>query len=307
MTGATGFVGGSVARRLQQRGFQVLATGRDRAKGEALGLPFRAADLDDLSQALSVCEGRDAVIHCAALSSPWGTPEAFHRHNVVVTRNLLRAQVPRFVHMSSAGVYFQQDSRLDVSESSPLPCGGQHPYLLSKRRAEEEVQATKGWVILRPRAVYGPGDQAIFPRIVRLLRYGLLPIIGDGQNLASLTYVENLALACEAALGAPSEGLFNITDGDPVELWPLLSRVSESMGLPPFRWRLSEPKARVVARALESVYQRFWPQREPPLTPYTLSLLTCSQTLSIEKARRVLGYQPSKETWLAISETLETL
>ena len=171
VTGATGFVGGHVARRLHKAGHTVLATGRNQAKGQALGVPFQAAHLDDLEQALRLVQGQDAVIHCAALSSPWGSEDDFFRHNVKVTQNLLQGGCSRFIHMSSAGVYFSEDSHSMVTEEQELPKNQQHRYLASKRRAEEIVQKTKDWIILRPRAIYGPGDQAILPRIVRLMRY----------------------------------------------------------------------------------------------------------------------------------------
>ncbi len=307
VTGATGFVGAHVARHLQARGYTVLATGRDQAKGERLGLPFTAARLDCAEEALSLCAGQDAVIHCAGLSSPWGSPADFERHNPVATANLLKAGLARFVYISSAGVYFQQDEKTEVEESAPLPQGPQHPYLQSKRRCEELLRPTEGWVVLRPRAVYGPGDSAILPRLVRLMRKGLLPVIGSGHSKASLTYVENLALASELALSGPTRTVFNITDPEPVELWPLLRRVAQELRLPPIRGRLPAPVAALLASLVEKVYARFLPGREPPITPYTLSLLYRSQTLDISKARAELGYRPLVTTEEGVLRTLQAL
>ena len=307
VTGATGFVGGRVARYLHEKGYEVLATGRNLQKGEALGLPFAPAQLDRADEALALCRGQQAVVHCAAFSSPWGSVEEFRRHNEIVTSHLLSAKVPRFVHLSSAGVYFQQDEGLNKDENDPLPSSNGHPYLDSKRRAEQLVQSSQGWVILRPRAVYGPGDTALLPRLLRLMRPGLLPVFGQGNNLASLTHVDNLASACERALHAPSEQIFNITDGEPVFLWPLLKTVSQHLGLPPIRWRVPELPARWLARILEGFYSKCLPGREPPLTLYTLSLLCRSQTLKTQKAEEILGYRPLFGTEEGVLRTLEAL
>lgn len=307
VTGATGFVGGHIARRLHAGGHEVTATGRNPEKGLGLGVPFKPGHLDDPRTALELCRNTDAVVHCAAYSSPWGSPEQFRLHNEQVTSNLLSAEVSRFIHISSAGVYFQQNEGLDAKESDPLPARNGHPYLDSKRRAELLVKESAGWVILRPRAVYGPGDTALLPRILRLMKPGLLPVFGTGHNLASLTHVENLALAAELSLSGPSGQVYNVSDGEPVKLWPLLSAVAQHLSLPPIRWRLHERPAKWLANFLEWFYSRWLPQREPPLTRYTLSLLCKSQTLNLDKARRELGYQPLFSTENGVLKTLEAL
>lgn len=307
VTGATGFLGGHVVRRLNQRGFQVLATGRNLIKGRTLGAPFQAADLCNLDQAQAVCRGQDAVVHCAAFSSPWGEEADFRLHNEIVTANLLSTEVQRFVHISSAGVYFRKDEGLNVRESDPLPDSNDHPYLDSKRRAEDLVRDTQGWVILRPRAIYGPGDTAILPRIVRLLRKGMLPVIGGGQNLASLTHVENLALAVELALSGPDCQTFNVADGEPVLLWPLLQEVASQLGFPPIKWRIPGSVAHLLTIGLEKFYGLLLPDREPPLTRYTLSLLMNNQTLCLEKIRTRLRYEPIHSTRFGVQTTLAAL
>ncbi len=75
VTGATGFVGGALARRLQRQGWQVTATGRNHAVGAQLvaaGIHFIPADLTDAAAMQAACQGQAVVFHCAALSSPWG-------------------------------------------------------------------------------------------------------------------------------------------------------------------------------------------------------------------------------------------
>ena len=307
VTGATGFVGGHVARHLHSLGYRVRATGRKHSVGAALGLEFVPANLDIQEEALRVCEGQEVIVHCAGLSSPWGRAADFVRHNEIATGHLLQARPERFIYMSSAGVYFCLDERENVPETAALPSSVQHPYLMSKRRCEELVREAPDWVILRPRAIYGPGDTAILPRLLRLMKSGFLPLIGSGENLASLTYVQNLAIAVELSLTGPTTSTFNVTDGEPVVLWPLLRQIIRQLDLPPIRWRIPVKMAEPMARLVEVFYQQFLPRREPPITPYTLSLLTKSQTLDITRARTELNYRPSITTEEAVFQTIQRM
>lgn len=324
VTGATGFLGGTVARRLARHGEAVLATGRRPDALAALardGLAARAARLEDPGDVAALfeaaarvaAEGRAPggpshgsavrrVVHCAALSAPWGPRAAFEAANVTATRNLVRAalaaDVERFVHVSTPALYFDGSDRRDVREDAPLPPPVNH-YTRTKLAAEHVVDsgvaAGLRAVTLRPRALFGPGDTTIFPRLLRALERGRLPIIGDGANRVDLTYVENAALAVERALRASDGAVgrkYNVTNGEPIALWPLLERLARELGLRPPTRRIGRRAARAAARALELAHAAFALKREPVLTRYTVGLLSADTTLDITAARRDLGYEP---------------
>jgi len=305
VTGATGFLGGAVAHTLHKKGHDVLATGRDAARGRALehaGMSFRSADLADRGAARALCQDVDAVVHCAALSAPWGPKPAFVRANVAATGAVVaacqEARVARLVHLSSPSLYMGAGDREQVREDDPLPPPINH-YAATKRKAELRVLAASKQglrcIILRPRAIFGPGDTTIFPRVLRALEGGRLPVIGDGQNRVDLTYLDNAVQAIERALEAPDAAcgqIYNVSNGETVRLWDVLRWLCTELQLPPPRGRLPRPAAALLGRALELVHRTLRPQVEPTLTRYNVEVLACTMTLDITRARAQLGYVP---------------
>jgi nucleoside-diphosphate-sugar epimerase len=122
-----------------------------------------------------------------------------------------------------------------------------------------------------------------------------LPIIGDGQNIADLTYVENVVDALLLCAESPASTLgqkYNITNGEPVRLWDMVRKLAEAVGYPQPTRHVSYKVADALACALEIVYRLIPGQPEPPLTRYSVGVLANSTTLDISAARRNLGYQP---------------
>lgn len=306
VTGATGFLGGAVARRLAADGRAVVGTGRDAAAGAALerdGVSFRRLDLADAEAVREAVRGCDAVVHSAALAAPWGRAADFWAGNVVGTAAVvaacLDAGVRRLVHVSTPSVCFGAESRLGVRETDPLPAVPLTAYAASKRIAEGLVAAAVAdgldAVVVRPRAVYGPGDRVVLPRLVAALRAGRLPVIGDGRNVASVTYVGNAVDAILACLDGPPEiagRLYHIADADPVFVWEMIDRLASLLGLPPPVRRVPLGRALRIAAVLEWTYRRLGVRGEPPLTRYGVSVLGHSQTLDVSAARRDLGFDP---------------
>src|SRR5262245_53480081 len=112
VTGATGFVGGALARRLRGLGWQVVGLGRNAEaskKLQAEGIAFLRCDLRDTATVTAACRGHEIVFHCAALSAPWGRDADFHAANVLGTQNVLAGcrehKVGRLVHVSTPSIY----------------------------------------------------------------------------------------------------------------------------------------------------------------------------------------------------------
>ncbi len=321
MTGATGFLGQAAAVRLaRELGWEVTGIGRSPEAGRALaaqGISFRQADLRRADAIADACAGQDYVIHCAALSSPWGRYRDFHDANVTGTANVIagcmRHDVRKLVHISTPSVYFDYSNRLDLTERSPLAAKPANAYAATKRIAEQLVSeaGSQGLsaVILRPRAIFGPGDRTLFPRLLRVNEQRGIPLVGGGEALLDLTYIEDavdaIVLACRALdNGLPGSrvdghggdgaiAVFNISGGEPVRLIDALEHLFGLLGLP-LRTRNVPLRAALAAGSAMEIAYRALPflGPEPPFTRFTAGLLAYSQTFDIAQARSGLGYAP---------------
>ncbi|MFB4351930.1 NAD(P)-dependent oxidoreductase [Microbacterium sp. LS_15] len=304
VTGATGFLGGHVVRDLQDHGFEVFAAGRNTARlGELVDDRHRVpGDLASLrSRELPV----DAVIHCAALSTPWGRWADFREANVVGTAHVAdfarRNGVRRVVHVSSPSVYAAARDRVGIVEDDVDTGNRLNGYIRSKIAAEGLLQearrrgALPELVIVRPRGLIGVGDPSLVPRLLDVHARIGVPLFGGGANLIDITAVQNVAAALRLALAAGDAdgGVYNITNGEPRPLRDLLERLLTLMGEQP-RFRSANRRvAWAAAASLEALCRALPGSPEPPLTRYTLSTIAYTQTLDISRAVRDLGYAPT--------------
>lgn len=209
VTGATGFVGGALVRRLREAGYPVRVLVRDRRRGAqlaALGCHLVPGDLADADALRQLVDGTDGVLHCAAAVRGRSAAD-FESPNVDGTAALLRAiadcGTPRLLHLSS----------LAAREPSLSW------YSASKRRAErllvEGAPPTLAWCLLRPPAIYGPGDRELLG-LWRLARRGWLLVPGNRRSRLSFLHVDDLVAALlrllDPALPLAGEH-FDIADG----------------------------------------------------------------------------------------------
>lgn len=314
VTGATGFLGGVLTRRLMSLGHDVIATGRDRAKlamHAAAGAEAVAIDLAEAQDAQPAL-ACDAVVHCAALSSPWGDRSAYYRANVSGTKHALQiaaeAGAKRFVHISTPSVYFRFCDQIGVREDTVLP-PPVNIYAATKRQAEALVLAAEALdpIILRPRGLYGPGDTTLLPRLLAAARTRPLPLMNDGRAATDLTYVDDVADAACAALTAkaPTQRIFNISGGRALNVRDVAESAAK-MARVPIQWRKT-PASLVFtyARASEAVC-RLLPRRpEPTITAYGAALFAFTQTLNIDAAKAQLGWSPRVKFEEGLMRTFE--
>ena len=305
VTGGTGFLGGALARRLHNMGWDVTALGRNISKLDQLesdGIRALHVDLKDVNGLANACKDQEIVFHCAAFPSPWGNFEKFYQANVIGTRNLIRGceehPVKRLVYVSTPSLYFGYSSRMNVKETDALPEPVSN-YAATKILAEDEIDEAfaKGLptITIRPRGIFGPGDTVISPRLIPRLRSGRLPIIGDGENVVELTYIENVVDALLLCAESPTDTLgkkYNISNGEPIKLWEWLKKICDELGFQRPKIKISFQTAHGLAAVLETVYTLIPTQPEPPLTHMAVNMVANSTTLDITAAKNELGYQP---------------
>jgi nucleoside-diphosphate-sugar epimerase len=319
VTGGTGFLGRHLVRALIGWGHQVRVLGRNpRACQElaALGAEVRRADVRDAAAVAAACEGVQAVFHVAALSAAWGRSGDFHSINVGGTRHVIAGclahRVGRLVHVSSPSVIFHGADLHLATEAAPYPHRYLAAYSRSKKLSECLVNRAArrhglAAVILRPKAIFGPGDSSLLPKLLAVARKGRLPQVGPGENRVDLTYVENVVHAMLLALTAPRAPgrTYTITNGEHVLLWPLIRTVLRRLGVedrlrPLPYWLVYALAAGMELRATVT-------GQEPLLTRYTTAILGRTQTYDVSAARNDLGYSPVVSVAEGVERTLAHL
>ncbi len=305
VTGASGFLGAHIMTRLAAAGTPALGVGRDAKRCAGLGADGHEVLRLDLSipfdsAAEHALGAVDTIIHCAALSAPFGRLADFEAANVTATRNLVdfarRQSVRRFVHISSPTVSFAYRDQLGIREDTDLPPPVNH-YARTKRQGEEIVLAAPetGPVVLRPRGIYGTGDRTLLPRLLQVARERPLPLFRDGKARIDLTYIDDVVDAVLAALAAGSAAhgqIFNISGGEVVPVLDIAEAACARAGVQP-RWRKMPLWPAMLAAGLAETAAELLPSRpEPPVTRYGLGLFAYAQSLNIGKAGRILGWAP---------------
>ncbi|HZH43189.1 MAG TPA: 2-alkyl-3-oxoalkanoate reductase [Lysobacter sp.] len=309
VTGGGGFLGQALCRGLVERGHRVVSFNRGRYPVlDALGVEQVQGDLGDRDAVVAAARGCDAVFHNAAKAGAWGPYADYHRANVLGTENVIAAcrahDIGRLVYTSTPSVTHRATHPVAGGTADTVPYGEglKSPYAATKLIAERAVLAANGpdlaTVALRPRLIWGPGDNQLLPRLVARANAGRLRLVGDGEHLIDTTYVDNAAQAhfdalAQLAPGAACAGrAYFISNGEPKTLRETLNALLAAAGAPtvektvPFR----------LAYALGAVCEGLWhalPLRgEPPMTRFLAEQLATTHWYSMEPARRDFGYVP---------------
>ena len=194
ITGASGFVGGAVAKHLKNQ-HTIIAMARSERSAEkvrVLGVtPVHTALNQVTVEDLAGC---DVVIHSGAYVEQWGTRQQFWDTNVEGTRQLLevakQAGVKRFIHISTEAVLFDGTDMVDIDESHPYPKSTSFLYSETKQEAEKLVLAANEdgafeTISLRPCVIWGPEDQTILPEVMEMVNKGAFMWGSGGKSITS--------------------------------------------------------------------------------------------------------------------------
>jgi nucleoside-diphosphate-sugar epimerase len=305
VTGATGFVGGHVARQLIEAGHEVVALARNPAKASnltALGVKVVPGDITDRNSMREPMAGVDGVFHIAAWYEVGLKDSSMaYRINVEGTRNVFELMrelnIPKGVYTSTLAVFSDTGGKV-VDESYRFPGGANghnSEYDRTKWLAHYEValpMMAEGLplVIVQPGVVYGPGDESAMGETVRDYLRGKLPLVPQGAAYA-WGYIDDIAHAHILAMEKGKIGETYIIAGPVHTFIEALDIAEKITGVPAPKLHMPAPMLKATAALMSAI------NRIVPLTgmfhPETLrSLAGVTYTGSNAKARRELGYAP---------------
>ncbi|MGH8579150.1 MAG: NAD-dependent epimerase/dehydratase family protein [Gammaproteobacteria bacterium] len=302
VTGGTGFTGKALVRRLLDEGYQVVALDyKEGLKTEELrqwGAEVVIGSVTDRSVVERCMDGVDYVQHLAAAFRELNVANNYYYDvNVNGTRIVLDAAsqqgVKKFIYCSTCGVHGNIDNP-PGGEDAPIQPADY--YQQTKYEAEPIVREyfNKGMktVILRPAAIYGPGDPERFFMIFKRCANGVFPMFGGGKTYYHPLYIDNLVDALMLAMeeGKGDGEAFLIADEDYCEIEELVKRVGKALGITVRIPHYPVMPLVVAGHLFETVCKPF--RITPPIFPRRVDWYRQNRAFDIRKAKQQLGYVP---------------
>lgn len=301
VTGATGYTGSCLVRRLIKDGIRVriLARFRERARIlEEIGAELVVGDIRDRAIMDKAVEGVDVVFHLAAAFRTVGLKDKdYWDIHVLGTKNILeasiRSNIKRFVHCSTIGVH---GGVLEIPANEESPFNPGDIYQVTK--LEGEKLAIQYWrdkglpvVVVRPAGIYGPGEMRFF-KLFKAVNKGKFIMIGNGRVFWHPVYIDDLleGIILSAEVSKIEGEAFIIGDEEYITLNELVDSI-----------------ASVLEVKLKKIYIPAWPIQlsgsfcelvckpfgiKPPIYRRRVDFFTKDRAFDISKAKARLGYKP---------------
>lgn len=302
VTGGTGFTGKALVKRLIDTGHEVISldyqeglkTDEIRSWGAKV-IIGSVLDRDIVEQCM---EGVDVVHHLAAAFRELDVPDSYYDEvNIGGTRNVLESafahKVKKFIYCSTCGVHGNIDNP-PGDENAPIRPADY--YQRTKYEAEPLVNeyCRKGMdtVILRPAAIYGPGDPERFFMIFKRVKKGVFPMFGSGKTLYHPLYIDNLIDAFMLAM-EPGKGTgeaYLIADEEFVEIETLVRKTARALGVDVKIPHYPVMPLVIAGHICEKICKPF--HVTPPIFPRRVDWFRQNRAFKIDKAKQELGYKP---------------
>jgi nucleoside-diphosphate-sugar epimerase len=310
VTGATGLVGHHVVERLRHDGWSVRAFVRDAARAGALsraGVELATGDTLEPSGFARAARGCDVVFHTAAVVTSTGGWEAFNRPNIEGTRNAIAAASAakaRLVHVSSVAVYGGSTRYRDLGqktdEETPFSELRENAfYARSKRDSEALVMeahlTARVWAtVVRPDVIYGTHDRQFVPRLARLLRRGIVPLVSGGRSTLAVVHAANVAdgMVRAAVTDAAGGRAYNLANDFDVTVEEFFRLGCVGLGVRMRRISLPYFGARAALGAVQLLAPVLFGSRFSMVGTQSLDFISRDNPFSSARARRELGWDP---------------
>ena len=302
VTGGTGFTGAALVSRLLKEGHSI--TVLDKNSGLALnqlgeaGVDVTLGSVTDRDAVRKCTTGAEVVMHLAAAFRETGAPDALYKAvNVdgtrIVCEEAVRAGVRKLIYCSTQGVHghVQNPPGDENSPIAPADYYQQTKYegeLVGRELADKGIEFT----ILRPTAIYGPGDPERFLMIYRRVKTGSFPMFGRGRTFYHPVYIDNLVNAFLLVMvpGVGTGEAYIIGDEEYFSIEELVRKVGRAIGVDVSVPHFPISPLIVAGHICETLCKPFGVN--PPIFPRRVDWFRQVRAFKIDKAKRELGYQP---------------
>lgn len=302
VTGGTGFTGKALVKRLIDDGHQVVSLDyKEGLKTEEIrswGARVIIGSVTEEAVVESCMQGIDVVHHLAAAFRELDVPNSYYDHvNVEGTRIVLesaeRHGIKKFIYCSTCGVHGNVDNP-PGNETAPIQPNDY--YQQTKYDAEPLVNdfCSRGMdtVILRPAAIYGPGDPERFQMIFKRVKKGTFPMFGSGRTYYHPLYIDNLVDACILSMepGRGTGEAYLIADEEYVEIETLVKKTAQALGVHVKIPHFPLLPLVIAGYICETVCKPF--KITPPIFPRRVDWYRQNRAFDITKAKSDLAYRP---------------
>jgi len=315
VTGATGFVGPHLLKRLVAEGHQCRCLVRPGNEKKLMSHPAIdpfPGDITRPEKLKNIGDNIDCLLHLATLGhmSNYTVTEAmFQQINVEGTQNIMQAAldagIPKIVHCSTVAAMGICD---EVPSTEETTCNPHHPYGRSKLDAEKAVlqmvrENQLPACIIRFSMVYGPGDPRDILRLTRMAKKRVFPKVSRRPKLTPLVHVQD---AVDGLLLAAQNGrvgeIYLITNKASEPFDQMIEMIQEALGVRKLPIYIPEWAALSMAAAIEKTFLVLG--KTPPVAKKNIESTLADRVFSIQKAQTELGFDPKIDPAQGLKETV---
>ena len=288
VTGAAGFIGSALVKRLFMEGYEVKALlHKTKPTTYEKKAEYVYGDITEIESIKPFFKDVDFVFHCAAMVKDYGPKKLFYKINLEGTKNLVKIsedfKIKKFIFLS----HIRYESEKNINYYSYTKALAEQ-YIIEKYKKNNFPA-----IIIRPGNVYGPGATTWVLRPLKSIRENKILLIDHGNGIFLHTYIDNILDAIIIALKNPKAlgEIIDVTDGDNDTTWgEYFNTIAKIAGKPYIKRNISRKTALFISKLMILLNKLF--KIEPWVTPMAVRVLTNQHKVSIEKAKNLLDYNP---------------
>lgn len=290
VTGATGHIGKHLVNALVEDGEQVRAlVNEEGIKIKNVEVVY--GNILDKEAVKKAAEGAGVIYHLAAIVDYKPAPrDQLYSVNVIGTKNVPEcSEGARVIYQSSTAVYGRVLKENPATETTPF---NPHSYYGQTKIMAEKLVLQRNGIVLRSPVIYGPGFNEGYGFVLRQVKKGKMPIVGDGKNLIQWIHINDLirAMLLVRKKGRPGE-VYLVAGGEVKTQEELMALLAKDFGVDPPKKHVSKPLANLLA--YYKMFSAKMKGKESLLVPEDISKMSANRTFDISKARKELGFEPS--------------